>query len=379
MAPSEAYNCSVLNCTCEGFLPTRNSTKCASCSHPQATHSESPTMDPPPSSQPRPSNLTAQQHQHQQEVLYMGSRPLSLSQPTTSTSNALYNVNASASTMYEVNQAQRFAENRAQQERGRDDSARLPRLPMHVGMLHGALQRRSDEVMELAVVLFTREYGKHASRKPFVLRKEFQLNMTLSSWHIYLLDIALSHPAWIERNPDECLVYDDNEARGLWVGEAQGREHDLPVKLIERSFSGSVRSLLVYALGALYQDSQSSSSSSAAKRTASKKPSQLRALAISLPVKCIIEDDEVVPPPSRFKREKTIPTRTPDRKGKGRARDSVPPSSSVAKAAKRGLSEDSQEDIDYGRKRLHQNTSAGNEEPEEDDSGAHSEAQDDIQ
>lgn len=206
------------------------------------------------------------------------------------------------SIMSEVNFQRQNAEGRSQQERAREAHSNLPRPPLHLNILQQAPVHHTagmgvlaSDIMEVAVILFTRPRGMNASRKPFTLRHPFNLNENIQDWESYLRDLALTHPAWVERNPDEGMEFD--ASRGIWIGEVslRSRNHEPAVRPISKGITGSIRQLLHYAFLREMNDGPFGLNTNG--RPVSKKPTLgLRALALSIPVFYKESDDLDIPP-----------------------------------------------------------------------------------
>ncbi|RPA73770.1 hypothetical protein BJ508DRAFT_333736 [Ascobolus immersus RN42] len=285
-------------------LPNPN----AYCRHPQGTH---PSNAPQDTSGSQTAPTSAQPLQNTSEVQYLGQRR------TPAAAAAMYGVTGvipTGSAMQEVNSALRNAETRAQQERAREVNANLPRVstgsPLHLNMLQGSLSQQAlglgslaPDTMEVAVVLFTRIPGNTASRKPFVLRQLFVLTDNIPNWHIFLQNMALSHPAWTERNMEDGLQYDNNPVRGIYVGEVVGRECEPAVRWIQRDFAGTVRQLLYFAFPR--GPSETPTGLTTMRKNVGRKPSgALRSLALMIPVIYQAPKELEVAPPMRMKKEK---------------------------------------------------------------------------
>lgn len=170
---------------------------------------------------------------------------------------------------------------------------------LHQSTIHQStgLGALAPDNLEIAVVLFTREQGRNASRQPFWLRMTFSLNDMLADWHSYLRTLAFTHPAWVERDPEDYLQFDDSLTRGIWVGEVQGREHEPPVKPIGRDLTGTIRQLLYYAF-----PRESIEPSTGARKATRSRQANLRSLALIIPVVYRPPHDMDVGPPQRIKK-----------------------------------------------------------------------------
>lgn len=170
-------------------------------------------------------------------------------------------------------------------------------------MLQGSLSQQSvglgslaPETIEVGVVLFTREAGKTASCKPFVVRELFSLHEIIPNWFAFLEALALRHPAWVERDPDDHIQYDQASNRGIYVGEVIGREHEPAVRLVHRNVTGSVRQLLYFSLPREPAQLASTGLTKARKSIGRKASGGLRNLALVILVVYSAPEEEDEPP-----------------------------------------------------------------------------------
>lgn len=310
--------CSVRDCTCDEFFLSQNSTRCAVCNHPQATHTtqNSTTLSSAQQHAPAPSFPGTSVEDHDIQVMGHNTR-------STSSSSAMF---GSLTTMAEVHRAQQKAKSKNQNERSQDteqpplgsqqhqlrllqpqrfpnsirpgpQTGQQPLTSSNVNLRQSiTFPSLAPEIVEIGVVLFTRIRSHHASRRPIIFRLSLNLNDNIGDWHQYLFDLAMRHTAWVERVP--LMQYDPDPQRQIFVGEVVGAAEPA-LSPIQPRMTGSVRQLLYYSLLKRDLASNGSTANGSKRPQASTKRQAMRFLALVIPV--VMLEEEAVEPPRRLK------------------------------------------------------------------------------